>query len=237
MNTLNQLQPRARSPLTAFSVFASLSLLAVFTVGCSEQRLSALSSDDASTLSEAPTLTESEQTQFDAPLLAKPGGSSEATFSVTISGDISGGPETRTQSPFKPSSTQVVISKPGIALDLAYFQTALTGGGTCFGSGEFTGPLAIQTKKKNTPSLAVSQFFFNATGSDVGGTTEIKYVITMNGTFTDPNNWPPAVGTQNTAMMTKWEMKTEGAGKDKKISCTGKGTFSSGVTILIERIS
>ena len=234
MNTLNQPQLKALSPLAAFSAFASLLLIAVFAGGCSEQSLSPLLSDDASALTEAPTPTESEQESLDDFLGKKPGGSSDATFRVTFSGDISGGPETRTQK-LQPSSTQVIISKPGIALDLTYFQTALAGGGICFSADEFTGSLQIKTEKKNTPSLAESFFFFHATGSD--GVTEIKYVMTMNGQFTDPTNWPPAVGTQNTAIMTDWEIGTEGTGQHRRISCTGNGIFGSGVTVLVERIS
>lgn len=234
MPTLNQRQLKAGSPMTALWTVAAILLLVVFAVGCSEQSLSPLSSDAASTASQAPALTEREQERLDDPLPKKPPSSSDATFRVTFSGDISGGPEERTQQ-MQPSSTQVVISKPGIALDLAYFQTALAGGGVCFSAGEFTGPFQIKTKKKNTPSLAESFFFFSATGS--GGVTEIKYVMTMNGQFTDPTNWPPAVGTQNTAIMTDWELTTEGGGQNRKVSCTGEGIFGSGVTILVERIS
>ncbi|MCH9031985.1 MAG: hypothetical protein IIB00_06975 [candidate division Zixibacteria bacterium] len=231
MNKLNQLRPKAQYPIIALSVLASLLLLAVFTVGCSERNLSTLSSYDASNLSEAPTLTESEQAQFDIPLLMKPGGSSDATYRVTFSGDITGGPSENTIAA-KPNSSSVPVNP--IELNLAYFQTALADGGSCFSVGAYSGPLQIHIEK-NTVDSAQSHFYFRATGSD--GVTEIKYVLTMNGKFADPNNFPPADGTQNTIMMTDWDMAIGASKKDGKIACTGEGTFSSGVTILIERIS
>lgn len=231
MNTFNQLQSEARSPLTAAMIVASLLLITVFAVGCSDQSMSALSSDDGSTLTDTQSLTENEQAQFDAPMLAKPAGSNEATYRVTFSGDITGGPAEQTKS-IRPSSSGVGINP--ITLDVTYFQTAIAGGENCFSSGEYAGPLQIHIEK-NVSDPAQSHFYFWATASD--GASETKYVLTMNGQFSDPNNWPPAVGTQNTIMMTDWDMANGASKKNRNIACTAKGIFNSGVTILVERIN
>ena len=231
MNTLNILQQKAWSPMTAFLAFASLLVVAVFAVGCSDQNLSVLSPDNQGNSSKDQIVTASELEQLDTPLLAKPSGSSEATYRVTFSGDISGGPEEVTKT-VKPTSSGVGINP--ITLDISYFQTALAGGGNCFSLGEYSGPLQLY-KKKNTADIAQSFFYFWSSTSD--GVTEIKYYIDMRGTITDPNNWPPAAGTQNTVIITDWEMANGAKKKDRKAACLGEGTFNSGVTVLVERIS
>ncbi len=233
MSSLNQLQLKALSPLTTFLTTASLLLLVLFTAGCSEQSPSALSPSDESKSTDVQTFTDSEQNQSGSPMLAKTAGASEATFRVTLFGDVTGGLETRTYKT-QPSSTQVVLND-GIDVELAYLQTAIAGGGICFSAGSYRGPMIISAVSKKNPSLAQCTFWFQATGSD--GVTEIRYVLTMNGTFTDPDNWPSAVGTQNTVILTDWETKTNGKGQNRKVSCTGNGSFSSGVTVLVERIS
>ena len=231
MNTLNRLQLQAGSPMTAFLTAASILLLAIFASGCSEQSLSPLSSGDASTFSQAPNLTDGEQDRLDVALPKKPASSSDATYRVTFTGDITGGPAEQT-SAVKPNSSGVAINP--ITLNLDYFQTALTGGGSCFSAGEFAGPLQLHIENA-TANPAQSHFYFWATGSD--GVSETKYVLTMNGQFSDPNNWPPAVGTQNTIAMTDWDMAIGASKKNRNIACIGTGTFSSGVTIVVERIS
>ena len=171
MKAANQLQLKVPSLLTASLAIFSLLLITVFTVGCSDKSLSTHSPDDQSTYAEATTLNTNEQTDSKFSSLAASAGPSEATYRATFSGDISGGPEQRTKKT-QPSSRQIWIDQPGMTLNLAYFQTALAGGGSCFSSGDFIVSLRVITENKKTPSLAKGQFFFNATGSD--GVTEIK---------------------------------------------------------------
>ncbi len=232
MNAFNQPQQKAWSLLTASLTFASLLLAVVFAAGCSEQGISTLSPDDQAISTEATTMTESEQELLDGPLLAKPPSSSDATYRVTFSGDVSGGPGEVIR-PVKPNSSSVPINP--MTLNIAYFQTALADGGNCFSAGTYTGPLQIKGDKNDASDHAQAYFYFYATGAD--GVTEIKYWVGMSGTFSDATNFPPALGSQTTATMTTWEMAVGGGKRDRKIACTGEGTFNTGVTILVERIN
>lgn len=141
-----------------------------------------------------------------------------ATYTVTVSGDISGGPETRQDD----GDRQIVVSQPGITLDLSYFQTAIPGGEDCFASGSFTGSLDVHQDRKS-PSSAETLFFFRGTGTGQDAGTEIKYQLTLDGTI--HGDWPPAVGASSLVTGGTWTMQTEGRGK-KRIGCTGTGPIN-----------
>ena len=154
-------------------------------------------------------------------------GVEDATFEVQVFGDITGGPQERVNGISK-SSNQVVVRD--MTLNLTFFKTALAEGKNCFSAGTFTSTLAINQPKKKVPSQARFQFFFKAKGND-GTATEIKYLLEGQGTFDSPANWPPSKGTTTTATFTDWEMSTEGKGQNKKISCTGEGSFAVVITV------
>lgn len=169
---------------------------------------------------------------------AAAGGRDEAQFTVTVMDDVSGGPETRLNV-VRRSTDQVIISQPGITLDLSWFQSIRFktegDGADCFflglyGPDQGGGSLSVKRQKDGS---AVIDYWFYATGNDRA--TEIHYHLQMMGTFDDPSNWPPAPGTTNVARASSWEMSSEGKGADRKISCTGTGAFSSGVVVTVER--
>ena len=154
------------------------------------------------------------------------GGGEEATFAVTFSGDVSGDKHSWTQS--ISNGTKIINTPYGseITLDMSFFSSL----GNCFQSPSYIGPLQVGEAKKNEPGSAKAWFWFNANGTD--GTTDIKYMLRMYGTFEAGAPWLPTVLDPNTLTLDIWEMHIEG-NKFKDVACTGNGTFST--TVLVER--
>lgn len=167
------------------------------------------------------------------------GGREEATFRATVSGDISGGPQSRAQV-IRDNTTQIVISKPSMVLDLSYFRgvsfKAPDDGADCFAAGSYGGAGnggSMHISQERDGSGLATAWIRGATAND--GVSDLTYRLDMTGSYDDPNNWPPALGTSNTLRIDGWEMSSEGKGQLKKISCTGSGSFDNPTSILVER--
>jgi hypothetical protein len=145
-----------------------------------------------------------------------------AVYTVAIAGDISGGPESRQDD----TDSQIVVTQPGIELELAFFQT-LAGGTECFADGGYLGSLDLHNNRK-TPTQLEAFFFFWATGSGSEAETSIKYQLTLGGGIS--GNWPPAVGETTLVTGGTWILQTEGRGK-QRIGCTGSGDVSYTISV------
>ncbi len=165
-------------------------------------------------------------------------GGEDALFEATVYGDISGGPQAREQA-IRHNTTMIVISKPSMVLDLTYFQgwtfKEEGDGANCFAQGSYGGPDgggSMHISKEKDGSALATAWIHGATANN--GVSDVVYSLDMVGTFLDPDNWPPLLNTDNTLLITGWEMSSEGKGNLKNISCTGSGDFST--SILVRRL-
>ncbi len=154
------------------------------------------------------------------------GGTEEATFSVTLSGNVSGGPQQFTDF-VGPTRTSLHVS---ITLDLGFFQKKVADGTTCFDASE-SGRLVLGQDAED-PSSATVRFSFDANGTD--GTTLVQYLLLLSGVIDVPGNWPPAVGDPNTISGGEFELRAY-RGPGKKVACRGVGPVV--YEILVERLS
>lgn len=167
------------------------------------------------------------------------GGREEAVFVGEVFGDITGGPQARAQT-IRDNTTQIVISKPSMRLDLTYFQgvtfKVADDGLDCFSDGLYGGPGeggSMHIIQERDGSGSATAWIHGATAND--GVTDVKYRLDVVGVFDDETNWPPALATFNTLRITGWEMSSEGKGKLKNVSCTGAGVFPNPTSIRVER--
>jgi hypothetical protein len=153
------------------------------------------------------------------------GATEEATFRATASGEISGGPQSHVNG-ITPKTTRVVIRL--MPLDLSLLAT-VEGGEACFWQANYEGPLTVERDKSGN---AFAQYFFTARGND--GVTDVKYLLEMKGTFEDPSNWLPVVGTSARMLVSDWSVAAESKGQARQ-ACSGAGTVTD-TSILIERL-
>lgn len=146
-----------------------------------------------------------------------------ATYTVTVYGDIQGGPVTGEDD----VDGQIVLDQPGIVLDLTFFQTALDGGGDCFAAGFYTGSLDIQDDRRG-PFRAETMFFFRRTGTGNDAGTEITGQLTLDGSI--HGAWPPAVGNTTVISGDTWSMQTRGCDKPR-LACVGSGSMTYTIEI------
>lgn len=149
-------------------------------------------------------------------------------FDVTVTGDVNSDGMTVESVGTKLDGTQVVTH---MALDLRFFETALSGGSECFGGISGQGSLDIHLVKKNDPTKALAQHFFHGFGND--GETEIVYQLRMFGTIA--GNWLPSgeVGETSTVTLDSWEMNFDSKG-GQGLACTGSSDgqpFNSTITV------
>ena len=182
----------------------TLSLTALLLVGCSQQDTS-LNAPEIASVS-----------------LAKGGGGAEeATFTVTFSGDVAGGPYTWTRK--LKAGGNIITTDPHepITLDMSFFSSL----GDCFEFPPHIGPLIIREAKKNADHTAEAGFWFEAKGID--------YELQMFGDFDGP--WLPASGTTTTVTLSAWEMGTES--NKFKNACTGSENFDNITKVKVERLA
>ena len=142
-------------------------------------------------------------------------------YNVAISGDLAG------------SGTDWVVDSgkdwvryqhfwdgpQGVLTNLAFFQDAFTNGASCF---PISTPLFAATLQTGRAGGASAALWFDGHTND--SSTEILYILRLDGVVDDPQNWPPEVGTTNNMMLTDWSMGVENEGKKiKNISCLGEG--------------
>ena len=85
---------------------------------------------------------------------------------------------------------------------------------------------------KYRDGTAHARFDFYSYGTDEP--LDLHYKLWMYGTF--DGTWPPLNGFPTYVHFTEWQLLTSGkGGKLQKISCTGSGTFDTGVTIVVTR--
>ena len=154
------------------------------------------------------------------------GGAEEATFKVTFSGNVAGGPYTWTRK--LKAGGNIITTDPHepIELGMTFFQEeeVVPGGGECFDADTYTGPMMIREAKKNADHTAEVMFVFEA--------NDVKYTLEMFGDFVD-GPWLPDAGGTTKLILDAWEMGTES--NKFKNACTGTGEEGFSTTVLVER--
>lgn len=155
-------------------------------------------------------------------------GNETATFDVTASGDVSfvGVGE----DPPGANSSQVHLHDENTpTANLSFFFDKFDGdGANCFSTST---PANMLIGRRDTDGVAVVAYRFDALDKD-GGTTGIRYVLLMTGTF--DGDFPPALNDTSTLTLDRWEMGHSG-GPGKKVACTGEGDFGTVVTVVVTR--
>ena len=168
-------------------------------------------------------------------VLAGPANARESgLFSFDAMGDVSGYDENRNT--IKKKTTQLVSSwPPGMFLDISFFQAVNFKNGSgadCFPDGDYTGPFVVLQQRDGSARV---DFYFVANGTD--GSPDHKYVLQLFGTFDDPGNFPPALGSSIIMSAPAWLMSTEGRGQARKVTCTGDGDAGFAATVAVTRIN
>ena len=164
------------------------------------------------------------------------GGKDFATYSVAITGAVSGASDTNWRGGFTgknsiglnvPGGPFTAENNVGQLTDLSFFTMSsplgpFSGmrGENCFGTTDAF--LGQATVKKGKRGRAEGQFWFSGHTDD--GVTEVSYLLIVVGSI--DGDWPPSDPASPTTMtMDTWEMSAGESGSIQNISCVGDGDF------------
>lgn len=110
-------------------------------------------------------------------------------------------------------------------LDLSLFDGTWQSGGACFHEGLKDGIIVIYPQSKQNPLAAELIFWFPAAleSGDI-----VTHLLTMQGVFDEPDNWPPAADDPATTVtLNYWEFAAENR-KAQRQDCAGESDFPAG---------
>jgi hypothetical protein len=112
-----------------------------------------------------------------------------------------------------------------VLMDMTQFAGNLDSGPAC-DHGFRDGILVIEPKSSKTPAIAEVTFGFP---SELDSLDTVWHVMTMEGQFDQPENWPPAPTTSTTVTLDYWEFSAENR-KAQRQDCAGESEYLSGDT-------
>jgi len=119
-------------------------------------------------------------------------------------------------------------------MDLSQFEGTWDSGGVCFHEGLRDGIIVIYPQSSKSPLNAELIFWFNA---PLESDDSVTYLLTMQGQFDEPDNWPPSVDDpQTTITLNYWEFAAENR-KAQQQDCAGSSDFPAGPwTVTVTRV-
>lgn len=112
------------------------------------------------------------------------------------------------------SQGQVVFYN--VIMDMSQFE-GTNSGGSC-SHDDRSGILVIEHANNSNPEMAQLLFWFNA---PLDSGSNVTHLLRMDGVFLDPQNWPPAPGTDSIVEYNIWEFFAENK-KARRQDCAGE---------------
>ena len=119
-------------------------------------------------------------------------------------------------------------------MDLSEFTGGSYDNGTPCSNGWRDGTLVIYPQSSRNPGAAEVIFWYR---DELESGDEVTHLLTMQGTFDEPGNWPPsAANPVTTITLNYWEFAAENP-KGQRQDCSGSSDFPAGPwTVTVERI-